>query len=120
MFANIFSSTLRANGTPQKRGAPQFYVRILYLKIWRYFMTAEEQNTNEETTSDWGHRPIKTASIQQIEEAFSKALGELTGMAYKVNINKLDLNRGLNAWLSDSSYIELELSRPQSNEILPF
>jgi hypothetical protein len=41
-------------------------------------------------------------------------------MAYKVSISKLDLNHGLNAWLSDSSYIELSLSRPQSDENLPF
>lgn len=83
-------------------------------------MTTEEQKSQDETTPDWGHRPIKTASINQIEEAFSKALGELTGMPYKVSINKLDLNHGINAWLSDSSYIELSLSRPQSNEKLPF
>jgi hypothetical protein len=83
-------------------------------------MTTEEQKSQEESTLDWGHRPIKTASINQIEEAFSKALGELTGMAYKVSINKLDLNPELNAWLSDTSYIELTLSRPQSNEKLPF
>jgi len=83
-------------------------------------MTDEEQKPQEEASPDWAYRPIKTASIQQIEEAFSKALGELTGMAYKVSINKLDLNHGLNAWLSDTSYIELSLSRPQSNEKFPF
>ena len=83
-------------------------------------MTVKKQKPQSETAFDWEHRPIKTASILQIEEAFSKALGELTGMAYKVSINKLDLNHGLNALLSDSSYIELELSRPQSDETLPF
>ena len=83
-------------------------------------MTVEEHKTQDEASLDWGHRPIKTASIQQIEEAFSKALGELTGMAYKVSINKLDLNHGLNAWIHDTSCIELSLSPPQSNEKLPF
>lgn len=83
-------------------------------------MTSEEQKTQEEAAPDWGHRPIKTVSVQQIEDAFSKALGELTGTAYKVSINKLDMNHGLNAWLSDSSSIELTLSRPQSNDKLPF
>jgi hypothetical protein len=83
-------------------------------------MTAEEQKPQEQVSTDWKHRPIKTASIQQIEEAFSKALGELTGMAYTVSINKFDLNYGPNAWLSDSSHIELSLSPPQSNEKFPF
>jgi hypothetical protein len=83
-------------------------------------MTTKEQKPQEEATLDWENRPIKSTSIQQIEEAFSKALGELTGMAYKVTVNKLDLNHGLNAWLSDSSYIELTLTRPESNEKLPF
>lgn len=58
-------------------------------------------------------RPIKTVSVRQIEDAFSAALGSLTGCAYKVTINKLDFNVGLNAWISDTSSLELTLNPPK-------
>ncbi|MEB5667398.1 hypothetical protein [Aeromonas veronii] len=58
------------------------------------------------------HRPIKSVSIEQLEMAFSNALDELTGKKYKVTISKLDLSPDHNAWLSDSSYLELTLSSP--------
>jgi len=61
-------------------------------------------------------RPIKTVSVLQLEDAFSAALGSLTGCAYKVTINKLDLNVGLNAWISDTSSLELTLSPPKIDQ----
>ena len=83
-------------------------------------MVKKKQSLPQEKISfDISHRPIKAVSIAQIEEAFSKALGELTGMAYKVSINKLDLNHHPNAALFDSSFIELTLSAPQ-DETIPF
>ena len=83
-------------------------------------MAIDEQNLSQNNTPfDGSHRPIKTASIAQIEDAFSKALGELTGMAYKVSINKLDLNHEPYAAMLDSSLIELTLSTPQ-DETIPF
>ncbi|MFI3185477.1 MAG: hypothetical protein QX198_05800 [Methylococcaceae bacterium] len=78
-------------------------------------MDTDEQQPLEEISPDLGCRPIKTVSIQQIEQAFSKTLGELTGKAYKVNITKLDLNPYPDAWFYDSSNIELSLSEPTSS-----
>lgn len=84
-------------------------------------MATENDSTDESSEkSDWGFRPIKTVSIKQIEEAFSQALGQLTGKAYQVTITKLDLNPESNAWLWDRSNIELTLSNPRSDEKLPF
>jgi hypothetical protein len=64
-------------------------------------------------------RPIKAASVQQIEDVFSKALGELTGMYYKVTINRLDLSPEPNLLQSDISRIELTLSS-ELDETIPF
>ena len=77
-------------------------------------MITEEHELQEQSKPAWYGRPIKTVSIEQIERAFSKAMGELTGTAYDVTISKLDLNPYRNSFLSDSSYIELSLSRPDT------
>jgi hypothetical protein len=50
---------------------------------------------------------IKAVSVSQIEDGFSKALKELTGNSFKVNIGKLDLNIEQN-----TSFVELTISSP--------
>ncbi|MGB7816833.1 MAG: hypothetical protein WBL28_10840 [Methylotenera sp.] len=50
---------------------------------------------------------IKAVSVSQIEDGFSKALKELTGNSYKVNISKLNLDSEYN-----KSFIELVISSP--------
>ncbi len=50
---------------------------------------------------------IKTVSVRQIEDGFSKVLKELTGNSYKVNIYKLDLDSEQN-----TSIVELTISSP--------
>ena len=68
----------------------------------------------QQSESEWMQRPLKTVSLKEIEEAFSKALGELTGKPYDVSITKLDLNPSQNAWVFDTSAMELTLSSPRS------
>lgn len=58
-----------------------------------------------------GHRPLKTVTIEQIESAISKALFELTGQEYEVDVNRFDLNPELNAWASDSALLDLKLRK---------
>ena len=50
---------------------------------------------------------IKTVSVSQIEDGFSKVLKELTGNSYKINIHKLDLDSEQN-----TSIVELTISSP--------
>lgn len=51
---------------------------------------------------------IKVVRISQIEDSFSKALRELAGNSYKVNISKLNLDSEYN-----KSFIELEIASLQ-------
>ena len=61
-------------------------------------------------------RAIKSVSLQQIEAAVSKALGDLTGTPYAVEIHKLELLPDpLNGFGGemDSSRLEMTLSLPR-------
>jgi hypothetical protein len=67
--------------------------------------------TTKQLDDATGNRSITKVTVEQIENAIAKALSDLTGGEYEVRLNKLDLNQGLNAWLTDSSLLELTLRR---------
>jgi hypothetical protein len=64
---------------------------------------------DNKSSSDYADiQAIKVVSISQIEDSFSKALRELAGNSYKVNISKLNLDSEYN-----KSFIELEIASLQ-------
>ena len=84
---------------------------------------SSERATKSSQPEDIFSRPIKNVSLKQIEDAFSTALGELTGRAYKVTIQSLDLNTGPYAFAHDACKLELTLEKPSdpsSGEDVPF
>jgi hypothetical protein len=50
---------------------------------------------------------IKVVSVNQIEDAFSKALEVITGNLYKINISKLVVDE-----MQNTSHIELKITSP--------
>jgi hypothetical protein len=63
---------------------------------------------NESSSDHADIQAIKVVRISQIEDSFSKALRELAGNSYKVNISKLNLDSEYN-----KSFIELEIASLQ-------
>lgn len=59
---------------------------------------------------DEARRTIKAASIQELEQAFAKALSDLVGERYNVTVNKLDFVSGINS-LFDQANLEITASR---------
>jgi len=72
------------------------------------------QDTKEDDKKAWDEftrRPLKTVTLEQIENAFAKALNDLTGQPYKVDLLRLDLNGGSAAWFTDAALIDLKVSK---------
>jgi hypothetical protein len=69
-------------------------------------------------TSDFVTRHIKKASIEQLQAAFEKALKELTGASYDVDIRKLDLDpeHVLNAWITDTCDIAMRIQLARDSD----
>ena len=73
-----------------------------------------EQNNKDAGKDSWDEifsRPLKKVSLQQVEQAFSKALEELTGQQYTVDVQKMDLNPDSNAWTTDTALLDLKVSK---------
>lgn len=65
----------------------------------------------EERLKELTHRPLKTVTIEQIESAISKALLELTGQKYEVDVKRLDFDPGSNAWIYDEALLDLRVTK---------
>jgi hypothetical protein len=73
-----------------------------------------EQHNQSESELSWDEiysRPLKKVSLDQVEQAFSKALEERTGQQYTVDVRKMDLNSELNAWATDTAVLDLKVSK---------
>lgn len=73
----------------------------------------------ENSFKELRHRPLKTVSIEQIESAISKALLELLGQGYEVDVKRLDFDSEFNEFNSDDALLDLRLKRP-FNPLIPF
>ena len=74
-------------------------------------MTNENSSDGDKSFKELMARPIKAVSIDQIEQAISKALLELTGQEYEIDVNRLDLNPEPNSWANDTALMDLKLSK---------
>lgn len=62
-------------------------------------------------------RPLKTASLADIEQAFAEALHRLTGAEYQVELEKLDFGEGFTMALFDTSHLTLKVSRQATDAV---
>lgn len=62
----------------------------------------------------FGYRALKEAGSKAIQDAFSKALTELTGEEYEADINSINFDVSTGSWMEDSVQITLTASRKSS------
>jgi hypothetical protein len=74
-------------------------------------MNQNSENSDEKGWDELTRRPLKTVTPEQIETAFAKALQELTGQAYNVDLLRMDMNNGSDGWFSDKTLIDLKVSK---------
>ena len=74
-------------------------------------MSQDSEKSDEKSWDELTRRPLKTVTPEQIETAFAKALQELTGQAYEVDLLRMDLNNGSDAWFSDKTHIDFKVSK---------
>jgi hypothetical protein len=74
-------------------------------------MSQDSENSDKKSWDELTRRPLKTVTPEQIEKAFAKALQELTGQAYDVDLLRMDLNNGSDARFSDKTLIDFKVSK---------
>lgn len=77
-------------------------------------MSQDSEDSDKKSWDELTRRPLKTVTPEQIETAFAKALQELTGQAYDVDLLQMDLNNGSDAWFSDRTLIDFKVSKKAS------
>lgn len=77
-------------------------------------MSQDSENSDRKSWDKLTRRPMKTVTPEQIETAFAKALQELTGQAYDVDLLRMDLNNGTDGWFSDKTLIDFKVSKKTS------
>lgn len=60
---------------------------------------------------DFGFRALKEAGSKTIQDAITKAICELTGEEYEVDINSIDFDSDSGAWMRDRTKIVLTAKR---------
>lgn len=74
-------------------------------------MDIQDVQALENNFKELMHRPLKTVSIEQIESAISKALLELLGQEYEVDVKRLDLYPEFNGFNADDALLDLRLKK---------
>lgn len=79
----------------------------------------EQNEQKAKSIKEIMRRPIKSLSIDAIEQAFSKALSDLTQENYEVDIQQFNLNPD-GHWHSDNSLMNLKITKRVSFDDSPF
>jgi hypothetical protein len=78
-------------------------------------MSQDSENSDDKSWDELTRRPLKMVTPDQIEIAFAKALQELTGQEYNVDLLRMDMNNGSDSWFSDKTLIDLKVSKKTPN-----
>lgn len=57
-------------------------------------------------------RPLKQAGSRSIEDAITKAICDLTGEKYEVDIRTIDFGNDSSAWMQDTVTLTVSMQKP--------
>jgi hypothetical protein len=77
-------------------------------------MKQDSEKVDDKSWDELTRRPMKTVTPEQIEIAFAKALQELTGQAYDVDLLRIDMSNGTDGWFNDKTLIDFKVVKKTS------